>query len=151
MVRVQGAKSDCSRRSEAEVRILNSKTTWSEFHLLSRVSPKQLCALAHLGCTCKAGTSQLIFKSYFIIIINKINNFWLISLHVRIKFTHFNYSDFPCQFFLISCYAIKLKNVYIYILKNTVHGKLKPLSTRLLQGKRACFKNFEYILHEILD
>ena len=48
---------DCCRRGEAEVRILNFKTTWSEFHHLPRVGPKQLCALAHLGCTRTAGTS----------------------------------------------------------------------------------------------
>ena len=54
---VPDAKSDCSRRGEAEVRILNFKTTWSEFHHLPRVGPKQLCALAHLGCTRAAGTS----------------------------------------------------------------------------------------------
>ena len=38
------AKSDCSRQGEAELRILKFKTTWSEFHHLPRVSPKQLCA-----------------------------------------------------------------------------------------------------------
>ena len=48
---------DRSRRGEAEVRILDFKTTWSEFHHLPRVGPKQLCALAHLGCTRAAGTS----------------------------------------------------------------------------------------------
>ena len=79
MVRFQDAKSDCSRRGEAEVRILNFKTTWSEFqkpcqiaamqgkaelgtynlkkHHLLRVVPKQLYALAHQGCTRAAGTS----------------------------------------------------------------------------------------------
>ena len=57
MIRVSDAKSDCSRRGEAEVRILNFKTTWSEFHNLSRFGPKQLCASAHLGCTREAGTS----------------------------------------------------------------------------------------------
>ena len=67
------------RLGEAEVRILDFKTTWSEFqkpsqtaavrgeaelhiynlkkHCLPRVGPKQLCALAHLGCTRAAGTS----------------------------------------------------------------------------------------------
>ena len=58
-VRVPYAKSDCSRRGKAEVRILNFKTTWSEFHHLPRAGPKQLCALAHLGCTRAAGTSYL--------------------------------------------------------------------------------------------
>ena len=29
----------------------------SVFHHLPSVGPKQLCALAHLGCTCEAGTS----------------------------------------------------------------------------------------------
>ena len=57
MVRVPDAKSDCSRRGEAEVRVLKFKTTWSEFHHLTRVGQKQLCALAHLGCTRAAGTS----------------------------------------------------------------------------------------------
>ena len=50
-----GSPSDPSgtaaRRGEAEVRILNFKTTWSEFHHLARVGPKQLCASAHLGST----------------------------------------------------------------------------------------------------
>ena len=45
------------RRGKSEVRILNFKTTWSEFHHLPRVGPKQLCALAHLGSTRAAGTS----------------------------------------------------------------------------------------------
>ena len=74
-------------QGKAEVRILNFETTWSEFqkanqtatkkpcqttamrgkaelqinnlkkHRLPRVSPKQLCASAHLGCTRAAGTS----------------------------------------------------------------------------------------------
>ena len=29
----------------------------SEFHHLTRICPKQFSVLAHLGCTCKAGTS----------------------------------------------------------------------------------------------
>ena len=96
---------DCCRRGEAEVRILNFKTKWSEFQMPSQtapaeakprciysilkphgqsfkalsdrchmrwsqatyiqslkdqlpwVGPKQLCASAHLGCTCAVGTS----------------------------------------------------------------------------------------------
>ena len=48
---------DCCCQGKAEVRVLNFKTTWSEFHHLPRVGPKQLCALAHLGCTREAGTS----------------------------------------------------------------------------------------------
>ena len=36
MVRVPDAKSDCSCRVEAKVRILNFKTTWSEFHHLPK-------------------------------------------------------------------------------------------------------------------
>ena len=68
MVRVPDTKSDCSRRGEAEVRILKFKTPWSEFHHLPRVGPKQLCALAHLGCTCAACTSQLsLFLFQFLI------------------------------------------------------------------------------------
>ena len=74
-------QSDRCYRGEAEVRILDFKTIWSEFqkasqtatmrgkaklrileltsvfHHLPSVSPKQLCALAHLGCTREAGTS----------------------------------------------------------------------------------------------
>ena len=42
------------RRGEAELRILELS---SVFHHLPIVSPKQLCALAHLGCTHEAGTS----------------------------------------------------------------------------------------------
>ena len=84
MVRVPDAKSDYSRRGKAEVRILNFKTTWSEFQKASQTAtergkaelrilnfkttwsefqrpsqtgPKELCALAHLGCTREAGTS----------------------------------------------------------------------------------------------
>ena len=40
--------------SRFQVRILlprQNQGTYSEFHHLPRVSPKQLCALAHLGCT----------------------------------------------------------------------------------------------------
>ena len=70
------SQADCSYRGEAEVRVLNFKTTFSEFQIPSqnnrakakpryvfrvssppRVGPKQLCALAHLGCTRAAGTS----------------------------------------------------------------------------------------------
>ena len=46
MVRVSVAKSDCSRRGEAEVRIFNLKTTWSEFQMPSQTAPakaKQRC------------------------------------------------------------------------------------------------------------
>ena len=47
MVRVSDAKSDCFRRGEAEVRILDFKTTWSEFHkpirlLLSEAKPSYI-------------------------------------------------------------------------------------------------------------
>ena len=48
---------DRCRRGEAKVRVFNIKTTWSEFHYLPGVGPKQLCALAHLGCTRATGTS----------------------------------------------------------------------------------------------
>ena len=48
---------DRCHQGEAKVRILSFTTTWSEFHHLPRVGPKQLCALAHLGCTRAAGTS----------------------------------------------------------------------------------------------
>ena len=62
-----------AEQGEAELRILNFKTTWSEFQKssqtvpcvytilkkdhLHRVGPKQLCASAHLGYTRAAGTS----------------------------------------------------------------------------------------------
>ena len=42
------------RREEAKLRILKLA---SVFHHLPSVGPKQLCALAHLGCTREAGTS----------------------------------------------------------------------------------------------
>ena len=42
------------RREEAKIRILKLA---SVFHHLPSVGPKQLCALAHLGCTREAGTS----------------------------------------------------------------------------------------------
>ena len=42
------------RREEAKLRILKIA---SVFHHLPSVGPKQLCALAHLGCTREAGTS----------------------------------------------------------------------------------------------
>ena len=38
MVRVPDAESDCSCRGEAEVRILDFKTTWSEFQMLSQTA-----------------------------------------------------------------------------------------------------------------
>ena len=34
----------------------------SVFHHIPSVSAKQLCALAHLGCTCKVDTSKLLQK-----------------------------------------------------------------------------------------
>ena len=42
------------RQGEAELRILELSKV---FHHPPSVVPKQLCALAHQGCTCKAGTS----------------------------------------------------------------------------------------------
>merc|ERR1712223_1587631 len=75
---VQRPSQTAAEQGEAEVRILNFKTTWSEFQKPSqtaatrgeaelriynlkkyhfpRVGPKQLCASAHLGCTRAAGT-----------------------------------------------------------------------------------------------
>ena len=41
----------------AKLHVLGYKTTLSDFHYLSSVFSKQLCALANLGCTCEAGTS----------------------------------------------------------------------------------------------
>ena len=41
MVRVPDAKSDCSGRGEAEVRILNFKTTWSEFQKASQTAAER--------------------------------------------------------------------------------------------------------------
>ena len=54
------------RGGEAELRSFNSKQSEANpcmlklslvFHHLPRVSPKQLCVLADLGCTREAGTS----------------------------------------------------------------------------------------------
>ena len=45
------------RRGKAKLHILELT---SMFHSLPCVGPKQLCALAHLGCTSKAGTSKCI-------------------------------------------------------------------------------------------
>ena len=42
------------RQGEAELCILELT---SVFHQFPSVGPKQMCALAHLGCTCEAGTS----------------------------------------------------------------------------------------------
>ena len=51
------------RQGEAELGILELT---SVFHHLPIANPKQLCALAHLDCTCKAGTYLLFFnKSLF--------------------------------------------------------------------------------------
>ena len=41
MVRVLDAKSDCSRQGEAEVCILNFKTTLSEFQITSQIAPAE--------------------------------------------------------------------------------------------------------------
>ena len=46
-----------TEQGEAKICVLDFKTTWPEFHHLPRVGPKKLCASAHLGCTCEAGTS----------------------------------------------------------------------------------------------
>ena len=42
------------KRGKGELRILELT---SIFHHLPSIGPKQLCALAHLGCTRKVGTS----------------------------------------------------------------------------------------------
>ena len=54
-------------QGEAELHIL--KLT-SMLHYLPGVGPKQLCALAHLGCTRKAGTSYSDTKKTQIIYCN---------------------------------------------------------------------------------
>ena len=41
MIRVPDAKSNCSRRGEAKVRILSFKTTWSEFQKPSQTANEQ--------------------------------------------------------------------------------------------------------------
>ena len=50
-----------SSRSPARPKLYETKPsyvyTFKSKHHLSRVGPKQLCALAHLGCTREAGTS----------------------------------------------------------------------------------------------
>ena len=61
------------RRGEAELGKL--KFTSEVFHL-PRLGTKQLCALAHLGCTLAAGTSRYIyvysfFLAYYIIFTHK--------------------------------------------------------------------------------
>ena len=79
MVRVPEAQSTTTERGEAKVHILDFKSTWLEvkkpcttvaalgeveqriynikkYHH-PRVCPKQLCALAHLGCARAVGTS----------------------------------------------------------------------------------------------
>ena len=53
------AKPSYVRQGEAELGILELT---SVFHHLPIANPKQLCALAHLGCTCKAGTYLLFFN-----------------------------------------------------------------------------------------
>ena len=57
-----------SQTAPAEVRILNFKTTWSEFHHLPRFGPKQLWASAHLGCTREASALVIYVFMYNIII-----------------------------------------------------------------------------------
>ena len=41
MVRVSDAESDCSCRGEAEVRILNFRTTWTEFRKSSQTAAER--------------------------------------------------------------------------------------------------------------
>ena len=42
---------------QGKAKLQTSKLT-SVFHHLPSVTPKQLCALAHLGCTCTGGTYE---------------------------------------------------------------------------------------------
>ena len=42
------------KQNEAKLYILELT---SVFHHIPSVGPKQLCGVAHLGCTCEAGTS----------------------------------------------------------------------------------------------
>ena len=58
----QGVTSVCPKsvpwRSNQEWRSICVDTVYTiKKHHLPRVGPKQLCALAHLGCTSEAGTS----------------------------------------------------------------------------------------------
>ena len=86
MVRVPDAKSDCSCRGEAEVRILNSKTTWTEFqkhhqtvamrgkaelgiHNLKKTSPPQSRSQA-VVCV---STPRIYPPSGYFIVLNKID------------------------------------------------------------------------------
>ena len=48
MVRVPDAESDCSWRGEAELRILNFKTTWSEFQMPSQTAAERGKAELHI-------------------------------------------------------------------------------------------------------
>ena len=41
MVRVPDAKSDCSHQGEAELRVLNFKTPWSEFQMASQTTTER--------------------------------------------------------------------------------------------------------------
>ena len=64
MVRVSDAKSDYSRRGEAGVRILNLKTTWSEFQVPSQTTlaecfPFKFFELRFVGL--QLGTNLLLF------------------------------------------------------------------------------------------
>ena len=65
------------RQGEAKLHILELT---SVFHHLPSVSPKQLCALAHLGCTCKASVIKkclpLWLRSSLVLLLVLSASFW---------------------------------------------------------------------------
>ena len=63
----------------------------SEFHHLQSVCPKQLCALAHLGCICKAGTSYVVTAETNVSIfeINETDIIWTLVFKVMTKESNF--------------------------------------------------------------
>ena len=69
------------------MRIFNFKTTWSEFHYLPRVGPKQLCALAHLGCISryKELHCQFLFQDIAVKVTNSLVNIKAITAHFNPK------------------------------------------------------------------
>ena len=84
------------RQGKAKQR--SSKLT-SLFHHLTSVSPKQLCALAHIGCPSKAGTSLKIYR-------------WQMSGNICNTSTVTIYFTHDCQFSYLNSLMFSRKKIW---------------------------------------
>ena len=157
MVRVPDAKSDCSRRGEAEVRIINFKTTWSEFPWSEFQQPSQtatsskanLVTLTPLGSMSRgeAKLRTFVVKEDKTIYLNNYFNF-----HVCLSIRDSVFPCFrPCVRKLTPVSAVGSQNVtnrsFLVSVKSEKYAfwiTLRPQSDHCRQGKaEVCILDFK--------